>query len=158
MAGYSIVSKPYFTLSADATMGEIVNKVLVAMDASRDDVVHENHHEYFINYLKAVRLKKETELYRNSIMVSIREEDGKIIFSPMINLGAKGGFVNHHDNINITSPSRNAWIGAGATILPGVTVGENAVVAAGAVVSRNVPANTVVGGIPAKIIRTINES
>jgi acetyltransferase-like isoleucine patch superfamily enzyme len=52
---------------------------------------------------------------------------------------------------------RNAWIGAGATILPGVTIGENAVVAAGAVVSKDVPANTVVGGIPAKIIKHINE-
>lgn len=50
---------------------------------------------------------------------------------------------------------RNAWIGAGATILPGVTVGENAVVAAGAVVSKDVPANTVVGGIPAKFIKPI---
>jgi acetyltransferase-like isoleucine patch superfamily enzyme len=50
---------------------------------------------------------------------------------------------------------RNAWIGAAATILPGVTIGENAVVAAGAVVSKNVPANTVVGGIPAKIIKAV---
>jgi acetyltransferase-like isoleucine patch superfamily enzyme len=50
---------------------------------------------------------------------------------------------------------RNAWIGAGATILPGVTVGENSVVAAGAVVSKDVPANTIVGGIPAKIIKSI---
>jgi acetyltransferase-like isoleucine patch superfamily enzyme len=51
---------------------------------------------------------------------------------------------------------RNAWIGAGATILPGVTIGENAVVAAGAVVSKDVPANTVVGGVPAKVIKTIS--
>jgi acetyltransferase-like isoleucine patch superfamily enzyme len=50
---------------------------------------------------------------------------------------------------------KNAWIGAGATILPGVTVGENAVVAAGAVVNKDVPANTIVGGVPAKIIKTI---
>ena len=50
---------------------------------------------------------------------------------------------------------RNAWIGANATILPGITIGENAVIAAGAVVSKNVPDNVVVGGIPAKIIRTI---
>jgi acetyltransferase-like isoleucine patch superfamily enzyme len=49
----------------------------------------------------------------------------------------------------------NAWIGAAATILPGVTVGENAVVAAGAVVSKDVPANTVVGGIPARVLKTI---
>jgi acetyltransferase-like isoleucine patch superfamily enzyme len=50
---------------------------------------------------------------------------------------------------------RNAWIGAGATILPGVIIGENAVVAAGAVVSRDVPDNMVAGGIPARIIKTI---
>lgn len=50
---------------------------------------------------------------------------------------------------------RNAWIGAAATILPGVTVGENSVIAAGAVVSKDVPANTVVGGIPAKHISNI---
>lgn len=51
---------------------------------------------------------------------------------------------------------RNAWIGAGVTILPGVTIGENAVVAAGAVVSKDVAPNTVVGGIPAKFIKTID--
>lgn len=45
----------------------------------------------------------------------------------------------------------NAWLG----ILPGVTVGENAVVAAGAVVSKDVPANTVVAGVPAKVIKKI---
>lgn len=50
---------------------------------------------------------------------------------------------------------RNCWIGAGATILPGITVGENAVVAAGAVVTKNVEDNTVVGGNPAKVIKRI---
>ena len=50
---------------------------------------------------------------------------------------------------------RNAWIGAGATILPGVTVGENAVVAAGAVVTKDVAPNTIVGGNPAKFIKNI---
>ena len=50
---------------------------------------------------------------------------------------------------------RNAWIGAGATILPGVTIGENAVVAAGAVVNKDVAPNTVVAGVPARMIRTI---
>lgn len=53
---------------------------------------------------------------------------------------------------------RNAWIGAGATILPGVTVGENSVVAAGAVVTKDVPANTVLAGVPAKMIKQIEAS
>lgn len=69
---------------------------------------------------------------------------------------------NNHDlydhQILICKPvrlKRNCWIGAGATILPGITVGENAVVAAGAVVTKDVEDNTVVGGNPAKIIKHI---
>lgn len=49
------------------------------------------------------------------------------------------------------------WIGSNATVLPGVTIGDGAIVAAGAVVTRDVPENTVVGGVPARIIRTISE-
>ena len=52
---------------------------------------------------------------------------------------------------------RNVWIAAGATIIGGVTVGENAVVAAGSVVIRDVPPNTLVGGNPARVIRSIAE-
>ena len=69
---------------------------------------------------------------------------------------------NNHDlydrQILICKPvhiCKNAWIGAGATILPGVTVGENAVVAAAAVVTKDVPANAIVGGNPAKLIKMI---
>ncbi|GEN70990.1 nodulation protein L [Chryseobacterium lathyri] len=50
---------------------------------------------------------------------------------------------------------QNAWIGAGAIILPGITIGENSVVAAGAVVTKDVPAGTVVAGTPAKIIKSV---
>jgi galactoside O-acetyltransferase len=50
---------------------------------------------------------------------------------------------------------RNVWLGAGAIILPGVTIGENAVVAAGAVVTKDVAPNTIVGGNPAKFIKNI---
>lgn len=50
---------------------------------------------------------------------------------------------------------RNAWIGAGATILPGITVGENAVVGACGVVTKDVAPNTIVAGNPARLIRKI---
>lgn len=50
---------------------------------------------------------------------------------------------------------KNVWIGAGATLLPGVSIGENSIVAAGAVVTKSVPANTIVGGVPAKFIKSI---
>jgi acetyltransferase-like isoleucine patch superfamily enzyme len=52
---------------------------------------------------------------------------------------------------------RNVWIAAGATIIGGVTVGENSVVAAGSVVTKDVPANALVGGNPARVIRSIGD-
>lgn len=53
---------------------------------------------------------------------------------------------------------RNVWIAAGVTIIGGVTVGENSVVAAGSVVTKDVPPNTLVGGNPARLIRSIAEA
>ncbi len=53
---------------------------------------------------------------------------------------------------------RNVWIAAGATIIGGVTVGENSVVAAGSVVTKDVPPNTLVGGNPARVIRSVGAS
>ncbi|WP_241559498.1 sugar O-acetyltransferase [Lacticaseibacillus hulanensis] len=51
-----------------------------------------------------------------------------------------------------------AWLGANVTVNPGVTIGENAIVGAGAVVTKDVPANTVVAGVPAKILRSIHQN
>ena len=47
------------------------------------------------------------------------------------------------------------WIGANVTILPGVSIGEGAVLAAGAVVNKDVPARTIVAGVPARVIKSI---
>lgn len=48
-----------------------------------------------------------------------------------------------------------AWISVGAIILPGVTIGENSVIAAGAVVTKNIPDNVIAGGVPAKVIKEV---
>ncbi len=53
------------------------------------------------------------------------------------------------------SIGNTVWIGAGVSIMPGVTIGDNAVIAAGAVVTKDVPANCLVGGVPATVIKEI---
>ena len=67
----------------------------------------------------------------------------------------------HGDNrLDLLKPiviEDNVFVGWGAMILPGVTVGKNSIVAAGAVVTKNIPENQVWGGVPAKFIKTIEE-
>lgn len=81
----------------------------------------------------------------------------------MIGMNVTIATLNHGlplETRNVTYPSPviigdNVWIGSNATILPGVKIGDNSVVAAGAVVTKDVPANTVVAGVPAKELKKI---
>lgn len=67
-----------------------------------------------------------------------------------------GGLQTESDwNLQRTHVRRSASIGSGATILANVTIGEKAMVGAGSVVTRDVPANSVVAGNPAKVLRTL---
>lgn len=52
---------------------------------------------------------------------------------------------------------KRVWIGSNATVLPGVAIGDNSIVAAGAVVTKDVPESVIVGGVPAKVIRPLTE-
>ena len=65
------------------------------------------------------------------------------------------GRRNHLGIARPVKIGNDVWIGANVTILPGVTIGNNVVVAAGAVVSKDVPDNCIVGGVPARVIREI---
>jgi len=82
-----------------------------------------------------------------------------VLIGPKVNLITENHPLNPTERKSlICKPiliKRKAWIGAAASILPGVTIGENAVVAAGAVVTVDVLPNTIVGGIPAKFIKNI---
>jgi len=114
---------------------------------------------FHTNFGRSIRLGKNVFINHACSFLDIGgitiEDDVQI--GPRVNLTSENHPIDPGDRKTlIPNPiliRRNAWIGAGATILPGVTVGENAIVAAGAVVSRDVPPNTVVAGIPAKVVR-----
>lgn len=115
----------------------------------------------YINYGKHTKIGKNVFINFDCTFLDLGGiiiEDG-VLMAPKVCLLTEGHPTSIEDrHCLIPKPihiKKNAWIGANATILQGVTIGENAIVAAGAVVSSNVPDNTVVGGIPAKIIKTI---
>jgi len=68
-------------------------------------------------------------------------------------LNPDNGRKNHYAPIKIGS---HVWIGSNATVLPGVTIGDWAVVAAGAVVTKDIPALTVAGGVPARVLKKVS--
>lgn len=114
-----------------------------------------------INYGKNTRIGKNVFINFDCIFLDlggITIEDN-VQIAPRVSLLSEGHPLSPQDRHALIpgqiTIKKNAWIGASATILPGVTIGENAVVAAGAVVTKDVPNNAVVAGIPAKIIKTI---
>lgn len=69
-------------------------------------------------------------------------------------------FRKYEDDLEITKPiviGNDVYIGVRSIIMPGVTIGNNVIIAAGAVVTKDVPDNSVVGGVPARIIKTADE-
>jgi acetyltransferase-like isoleucine patch superfamily enzyme len=116
---------------------------------------------FYTNFGKFIRIGKNVFINHACSfldMGGITLED-EVLIGPRVNLVTENHPLDPSDRrALLTRPiviKRNAWIGAEATILPGVTIGENSIVAAGAVVSKDVPANTIVAGIPAKVIKSI---
>ncbi|EFK56616.1 sugar O-acetyltransferase [Sphingobacterium spiritivorum] len=114
-----------------------------------------------INYGRHIKIGKNVFINFDCVFLDlggITIEDN-VLIAPKVSLLSEGHPVTPGNRATLTTGhihiKKNAWIGAGAIITQGVTIGENAIVAAGAVVSKNVPDNTIVGGIPAKIIKSI---
>ncbi|MCD8194444.1 MAG: sugar O-acetyltransferase [Tannerellaceae bacterium] len=117
----------------------------------------------YINYGKHTSIGKNVFINFNCTLLDmggITIEDD-VLIGPNVSVLTEGHPVSPENRHSlIPAPihiKKNAWIGAGATILQGVTIGENAIIAAGAVVTKDVPDNVVAGGIPARIIKNITD-
>lgn len=91
-----------------------------------------------------------------------RIEIGKnVLFGPAVTVATVGHPINpdlrgymYAETVKICD---NVWVGGGAIICPGVTIGENSVIGAGSVVTKDIPANCVAAGNPCKVLREIND-
>jgi acetyltransferase-like isoleucine patch superfamily enzyme len=114
-----------------------------------------------INYGRHTKIGKNVFINFDCVFLDLGgitiEDD--VFIAPKVSLLSEGHPTSSEERHSLIPKAihikKNAWVGAGATILPGVTIGENAVVAAGAVVSKDVAPNTIVGGVPAKFIKNI---
>lgn len=115
---------------------------------------------FVIDYGNQVKIGKNVFINHHLTMMSaggVTIDDG-VMIGPNVQI-----YTDNHDLHNrmllCCKPvhiCKNAWIGGGAIILPGKTIGENAVVGSGAVVTHDVEPNTIVAGNPARVIRKID--
>ena len=141
------------------TMGNIRPLLDQLFDHSLDETVYITP-PFEIDFARQMSIGKNVFINHSLTCMSIggiRIGDGTMI-GPNVIIATD----NHdlHDKMILKCKSveigKNVWIGAGARILPGVHIGDNAVVGAGSVVTKDVEADTVVAGVPAKFIKNIN--
>lgn len=165
--GYKMLEEAFATkklllLMNNATEPEKIRNFLSQITATEIDESVTVFTPLHINYGKHTKIGKNVFINFDCVFLDlggITIEDN-VLIAPKVGLLTEGHPTSIEDRHSlIPKPihiKKNAWIGANATILQGVTIGENAIVAAGSVVSKDVPDNTIVGGIPAKIIKEIN--
>jgi len=157
----SCVTRKLLVKMNNSTEPEEIRSFLSQIIGSEIDTTVNVFTPLYINYGKHTKIGKNVFINFDCVFLDLGgitiEDD--VFIAPKVSLLSEGHPISKEDRHSLIPKAihikKNAWIGAGATILPGVTIGENSVVAAGAVVSKDVPANTVVGGIPAKFIKSI---
>lgn len=117
-----------------------------------------------------ISIGKNVVIRPGTMLFADLRQNGEIVIEDDVLIGSNVHvYVSNHEYSNCNIPiyyqghsfpqsvyiKKGSWIGANVTILKGVTIGENSVVAAGSIVTKDVPAKTVVGGNPAKIIKII---
>jgi acetyltransferase-like isoleucine patch superfamily enzyme len=118
----------------------------------------------FVEIGKGVRIGKNCKIEAFAYLPAGVTVEDNVLIGPHVcftndkkpRATASFGELKTNWKISKTLVKKGASIGAGATLLPGITVGENAVIGAGAVVTKDVPANKIVVGNPARIISDVN--
>ena len=108
-----------------------------------------------------IRLGKDVFINKSCMFVDLGgiELEDKVLIGPDVKILSVNHPLDPKNRRGVILKSvkikHNAWLGAGVTVCPGVTIGENSVIGAGSVVTKDVPNNTVYAGVPAKFIKNI---
>src|SRR6187402_728339 len=144
----SFATKKLLVQMNNATESEEIRRFLSQITGTEIDESVAVFTPLYINYGKNTKFGKNVFINFDCVFLDlggITIEDN-VLIAPKVSLLSEGHPVSPGERKSLVPGHiyirKNAWIGAGATILPGVTIGENAVVASGAVVSKDVPANT----------------
>ncbi|KQM69516.1 acetyltransferase [Pedobacter sp. Leaf216] len=161
MLAASYATKKLLVQMNNATEPEEIRNFLSQITDAEIDSTVNVFTPFYINYGKHIKIGKNVFINFDCVFLDLGgiTIDDNVFIAPKVSVLSEGHPTSIEDRHTLIPKAihikKNAWIGAGATILPGVTIGENAVVAAGAVVSKDIAPNTVVGGIPAKFIKNI---
>ena len=161
MRDASYVSKKLLVQMNNSSDPEQIRELLSQITGTEIDQSVAGFTPLYINYGKHTKIGKNVFINFNCTFLDlggITIEDN-VLLAPNVSLLSEGHPVSPEERHSlIPRPihiKKNAWIGAGASILQGVTIGENSIVAAGAVVSKDVPDNSIAGGIPAKVLKSL---
>lgn len=148
--------------SSYKTQGEIHEKLSEITGQKVDQSSHISL-PFYTDFGKHIRIGKRAFINQNVTFVdlgSITIEDD-VLIGPMSRLITVNHITDAHRRRGIIAHpiviKKNAWIGANVTILPGVTIGENSIVAADSTVTKDVTANVIVAGSPAKVIKELSD-
>ena len=138
-----------------------IKKILSKIIGNKIDETTTIFTPFYTNFGKHIQIGKNVFINHACSFLDlggITIEDN-VLIGPKVNLITENHPIDPNNRKSLFCKpiiiKKNAWIGAASTILPGVTIGENAVIAAGSVVTKNVPKNTMFAGIPAKLIKKI---
>ena len=140
---------------------EEVQALFSELTGRRIDASFELMPPFYADFGRNIIVGKDVFINQNCTFMDrggITLED-KVLIAPRVNLVTINHSIAPKQRRDTESKPihicKNVWIGTGATVMPGVTIGENAIIAAGSVVTKDIPPGVIAAGIPAKIIKEI---
>lgn len=142
---------------------EEIREIFSQLTDSEVDDSFEMLAPFYTDFGRNIKVGKNVFINQNCTFMDrggITIEDD-VLIAPRVNLITTNHSISPQNRRDVESRpihiEKNVWIGANVTITPGVTIGENSIIAAGAVVTHDIPKNVIAAGVPAQVIKEIGK-